>query len=349
MLRFPGGAFRREDLDQTSSVGTYVTFFKQSRGGGGPESRENRGKDKEVKGRKREDTGGLESKNQRQTDRWKKERRRVWERAAERGRQGGNGGRGKGEGEGLSKKMMGEEMREQRKQGAGEGMKPDGNTRAAGRERRGEGAPPFYQPLSPTEGGSGSESQGRHSAQPGAPSPRADTVQRPGLASLAGRGGRPVTWTGSPRWAAAPPPAGSPGSRSSSSSPWRGGRRAGRPERLRGGRAEGGGRSAGGTRGQAGAGPAGRPEAAMFPQRAPRGLPGGGPLAPLGRAEKRRLPCGGSGRRGDREPVERGHLLAMESVKGTLGAQGPGPEGGGEQTGRWRCGRGQGNRDAGEG
>lgn len=190
MLRFPGGAFRREDLDQTSSVGTYVTFFKQSRGegGGGPESRENRGKDKEAKGRKREDTGGLESKNQRQTDRWKKERRRGWERAAERGRQGGNGGRGKGEGEGLSKKMMGEEMREQRKQGAGEGMKPDGNTRAAGRERRGEGAPPFYQPLSPTEGGSGSESQGRHSAPPGAPSPRADTVQRPGLASL-------------PRWA----------------------------------------------------------------------------------------------------------------------------------------------------
>lgn len=68
-------------------------------------------------------------------------------------------------------------------------------------------------------------------------------------------------------------PAGSQDSRSSSSSPWRGGdsgtQRLKRPPRQRSGRS--GGRSAPGRgRGQASAGPGGRPEAAMFPQPAPR-------------------------------------------------------------------------------
>lgn len=94
-------------------------------------------------------------------------------------------------------------------------------------------------------------------------------------------------WTGNPRWAAALRPAGSQDSRSSSSSPWRGGgsrrERLKRPPRRRGGSS--GGRSAPDRgRGQASAGPGGRPEAAMFPQTAPR--PGAAearedPAAPL--------------------------------------------------------------------
>lgn len=144
---------------------------------------------------------------------------------------------------------------------------------------------PFPQPLNPEEGGrSGSqvpEKEFRRSlreASPrfGAPSSGSRAPLHPRRA-LGGAPGILVTWTGSPRWAAVLRPAGSQDSHSSSSSPWRGGgsgrERLKRPPRRRGGRS--GGRSAPGRgRGQASAGPGGRPEAAMFPQTAPRrGLP----------------------------------------------------------------------------
>lgn len=111
--------------------------------------------------------------------------------------------------------------------------------------------------------------------------------------TLGGALGVPVTWTGNPHWAAVLPPVGSQDSRSSSSSPWRGGdsgtERLKRPPRLSGGRS--GGRSAPDRgRGQASAGPGGTPEAAMFPQTAPR--PGAAgepedPAAPLRRRPRR--------------------------------------------------------------
>lgn len=255
--------------------GIYIYIFKQSVCVWGAESRENPGSDEEVKGRKG-GKGGPESKTQRPTGGWKQGGGRVWETGAERG-----GGRREGRGRwrgGLSEKGVRGETRELRRRGLG--------SRASGREPRGgggggrdgRGAPLSDRPPSPRAGGSGSEARGRRSSPPGKPSPRADTGQRPGLAlpppALGGAGGR------------------LPGQRA----------RAGRPRRRRrvqalaaraplhvaaggaggaGGRAEGGGRSAGGTRAQAGAGPGGRPEAAMFPQNAPRGLRGGGPRAPL--------------------------------------------------------------------
>lgn len=140
---------------------------------------------------------------------------------------------------------------------------------------------PFPQPLNPEEGGrSGSqvpEKELRRSlweASPrfGAPSSGSRAPLHPRRA-LGGAPGILVTWTGSPRWAAVRRPAESQDSRSSSSSPWRGGgsgrERLKRPPRRRGGRSRG--RSAPGKgRGQASAGRGGRPEAAMFPQTAPR-------------------------------------------------------------------------------
>ena len=123
---------------------------------------------------------------------------------------------------------------------------------------------------------------GHHPAVPGPSHP-------PTPWTLGGALGVRVTWTGSPRWAAVPPPAGCRDSRSSSSSPWRGAgsgtERLKRPPRQQGGRSRGRSAPARG-RGQANAGPGGRPEAAMFPQTAPR--PGAAgeredPAAPLRR------------------------------------------------------------------
>lgn len=149
--------------------------------------------------------------------------------------------------------------------------------------------------------------------------------------SVAGRGGRPVTWTGSPRWAAAPPRAESPGSRSSSSSPWRG-RRSDRSvsaeawQRARGAECRRHRRS-GRRRPGRGTGSGHVP-----PECTARAAGRRTPRAPAARREGA-APVRGSGQRGQRESVERGPLLEMERMKGTLPAQGPGPEGGGEQTG----------------
>lgn len=242
-----------------------------------------------------------------------------------------------GEGKGLPEKKHVGEMREQRQQGAGEGIKPDGDTRAAGRET-GRACASFLPASEPRGGRNWLRVPGKAFSAAGRTEPASGhgAAARPRLPrALGGAGGR------------------LPGQ----------GARAGRPRRRRRGVQALAARAPlhGAAGGAAGAPPR-RPGGG---RRAGDGVPAGPAVrpAPVGEGDRKR-PCSprvhrascraedpsrssvargrGGSRAGvraagpDREPEERGHLLEMERMKGTLGAPCPGPEGGGEQTGRWR-------------